>query len=152
MLAQLCRKAGLQLPRPQSRRSSNSFCISCISRFSFLQSTTKKSKITLGQLRFKTLPCHDDYCKAEPHFIITFGIAGISKGEKTRRKNEWRTFFFLKWRGWLYCIKNSHFCYYFCTPFEIFIFCPKIQLWFPEKIVEFFWGEKLVKMLWLWAF
>ena len=23
--------------------------------------------------------------------------------------------------------------------FEIFIFCPKIQLWFPEKIVDFFW-------------
>ena len=22
--------------------------------------------------------------------------------------------------------------------FEIFIFCPKIQLWFPEKIVDFF--------------
>ena len=25
------------------------------------------------------------------------------------------------------------------TLFEIFIFCPKIQLWFPEKIVDFFW-------------
>ena len=25
-----------------------------------------------------------------------------------------------------------------CTLFEIFIFCPKIQLWFPEKIVDFF--------------
>ena len=24
------------------------------------------------------------------------------------------------------------------TLFEIFIFCPKIQLWFPEKIVDFF--------------
>ena len=24
------------------------------------------------------------------------------------------------------------------TVFEIFIFCPKIQLWFPEKIVIFF--------------
>lgn len=36
MLAQLCKKAGLQFPRPQSRRSSNSSCISCISRFSFL--------------------------------------------------------------------------------------------------------------------
>ena len=24
------------------------------------------------------------------------------------------------------------------TLFEIFIFCPKIQLWFPEKIVHFF--------------
>ena len=23
------------------------------------------------------------------------------------------------------------------TLFEIFIFCPKIQLWFPEKIVDF---------------
>ena len=31
-------------------------------------------------------------------------------------------------------------------------FCPKIQLWFPEKIVEIFWGEKLVKMLWFWTF
>ena len=26
----------------------------------------------------------------------------------------------------------------FNTLFEIFIFCPKIQLWFPEKIVDFF--------------
>jgi len=26
--------------------------------------------------------------------------------------------------------------------FEIFIFCPKIQLRFPEKIDDFFWGEK----------
>ena len=26
---------------------------------------------------------------------------------------------------------------YFRTLFEIFVFCPKIQLWFPEKIVEF---------------
>ena len=67
------------------------------------------------------------------------------------------------------------------TLFEIFIFCPKIQLWFLEKIVEFFgvknswkccgfglftcwqlWfhekncqknlGEKLVKMFWFWTF
>ena len=33
-----------------------------------------------------------------------------------------------------------------CTPltlFEIFIFCPKIQLWFSEKIVDFF-GENVV--------
>ena len=28
------------------------------------------------------------------------------------------------------------------TLFEIFIFCPKIQLWFPDKIVDFFWGWK----------
>ena len=27
---------------------------------------------------------------------------------------------------------------YIFTLFEIFIFCPKIQLWFPEKIVDFF--------------
>ena len=32
------------------------------------------------------------------------------------------------------------------TLFEIFIFCPKIQLWFSEKIVDVL-GEKLVKML-----
>ena len=38
-----------------------------------------------------------------------------------------------------------------CTLFEIFIFCPKIQLWFPEKM-SIFWGEKLVKMLWVWTF
>ena len=67
------------------------------------------------------------------------------------------------------------------TLFEIFIFFPKIQLWFPEKIVDFFvWktrenvvvldilavdnfdftrkivkkilGEKLVKLLWFWTF
>ena len=35
------------------------------------------------------------------------------------------------------------------TLFEMFIFCPKIQLWFPEKIVDFFGGEKLAK---IWAF
>ena len=34
------------------------------------------------------------------------------------------------------------------TLFEIFIFCPKFQLWFSEKIGDFFGGEKLVKMLW----
>ena len=28
---------------------------------------------------------------------------------------------------------------YLLTLFKIFIFCPKIQLWFPEKIVDFFW-------------
>ena len=67
------------------------------------------------------------------------------------------------------------------TLFEIFIFCPKIQLLFPEKIVEFLgWktrenvmildflavdnfdftkkivkkilDEKLMKMLWFWTF
>ena len=37
------------------------------------------------------------------------------------------------------------------TLFEIFIFCPKIHLWFPEKM-SIFWGEKLVKMLWFGAF
>ena len=42
--------------------------------------------------------------------------------------------------------------YLLYTLFWIFIFCPKIQLWFPEKIVNFFWGEKLVKMLWFWTF
>ena len=40
---------------------------------------------------------------------------------------------------------------YYYTLFEIFIFCPKIQLWFPEKIVNFL-VEKLVKMLWFWTF
>ena len=30
----------------------------------------------------------------------------------------------------------------FYTLFEIFIFRPKIQLWFPEKIVDFFLGWK----------
>ena len=33
-------------------------------------------------------------------------------------------------------LKNKYFKY---TLFEIFIFRPKIQLWFPEKIVDFFW-------------
>ena len=41
---------------------------------------------------------------------------------------------------------------FFKTLFKILIFGPKIQLWFPEKIVDFFLGEKLVKMLWFWAF
>ena len=27
------------------------------------------------------------------------------------------------------------------TLFEIFIFCPKIHLWFPEKIVDFLGGK-----------
>ena len=30
---------------------------------------------------------------------------------------------------------------YNATLFEIFIFCPKIQLWFPEKIVDFLGGK-----------
>ena len=42
--------------------------------------------------------------------------------------------------------------YWIFTLFEIFMFCPKIQLWFPETIVDFFLGEKLVKMLWFWTF
>ena len=37
------------------------------------------------------------------------------------------------------------------TLFEIFIFSPKIQLWFPGKIVDFFLVEKLVKMLGFWS-
>ena len=41
---------------------------------------------------------------------------------------------------------------YSVTLFEIFIFCPEIQLWFSKKIVDFFVGEKLVKMLWFWTF
>ena len=28
------------------------------------------------------------------------------------------------------------------TLFKIFIFCPKVQIWFSEKILEFFWCEK----------
>ena len=50
-------------------------------------------------------------------------------------------------------VRTSKSRYILCiTLFEIFIFCPKIQLWFPEKIVDFFGGEKLVKMLWFWTF
>ena len=30
------------------------------------------------------------------------------------------------------------FLWHIYTLFEIFIFCPKIQLWFPEKVVDFF--------------
>ena len=37
------------------------------------------------------------------------------------------------------------------TLFEIFIFCPKIQLWFPRKL-SIFCLKKLVKMLWFWTF
>ena len=47
-------------------------------------------------------------------------------------------------------LTKLHLTYY--TLFEILIFCPKIQLWFPEKVVDFFLGEKLVKMLWFWTF
>ena len=54
---------------------------------------------------------------------------------------------------------NLHFCRLWqkCHPstlFEIFIFCPKIQLWFPDNIVDFlhFLSEKLAKMLWFWTF
>ena len=43
---------------------------------------------------------------------------------------------------------KSHFC---ITLFKIFIFCPKIQLWFSMKLVDFL-VEKLVKMLWFWTF
>ena len=45
MLAAGCRQAGLQLPKPQSLRSSNSSCISCISLFSFLKLKKKYNKI-----------------------------------------------------------------------------------------------------------
>ena len=38
-----------------------------------------------------------------------------------------------KWIHFLVKITNFNF-----TLFEIFIFCPKIQFWFPEKIVDFF--------------
>ena len=38
------------------------------------------------------------------------------------------------------------------TLFEIFIFCPKLQLSFPKKIIDFFLGEKLVKLWWFWTF
>ena len=38
------------------------------------------------------------------------------------------------------------------TLFEIFIFCPKIQHWFPEKNCRIFLGWKLVKMLRFWTF
>ena len=44
-------------------------------------------------------------------------------------------------------ITNHH------TLFEIWIFCPKIPLWFPEKIVDFF-GRKTrenVVALYFWA-
>ena len=35
--------------------------------------------------------------------------------------------------GWVYFPK----IFFLYTLFEIFIFCPKIELWFPEKIVDF---------------
>ena len=44
---------------------------------------------------------------------------------------------------WL--LKEKYFHYFLNTLrtlFEIFIFCPKIQLWFPEIIVDFFFGVK----------
>ena len=39
-----------------------------------------------------------------------------------------------------------------CTLFEIFIFCPKIQLWFPEKKLSNCLWWKLVKMPRFWTF
>ena len=45
---------------------------------------------------------------------------------------------FSLWIGAKHTVRNHH-------------FCPKIQLWFPVKIVNFL-GEKLVKMLWVWTF
>ena len=48
--------------------------------------------------------------------------------------------------------KMKYISAYLITLFEIFIFCPKIQLWFPKKIVDFLGGEKLVEMLWFWTF
>ena len=38
------------------------------------------------------------------------------------------------------------------TLFEIFIFCPKIQLWFPREKLSDFFGWKLVKILLFWIF
>ena len=37
-----------------------------------------------------------------------------------------------------------------CTLFEIFIFCPKIQLWFPDKVVDFCCGFGLFSCWQLW--
>ena len=52
---------------------------------------------------------------------------------------------------WEWKLKIEGLIYSMFTLFEIFIFCPKIQLWFSVKIVDFL-GEKLVKMLWFWTF
>ena len=41
--------------------------------------------------------------------------------------------------------KNPWKFVYIFTLFEIFIFCPKIQLWFPEKIVDTF------RIVWFWG-
>ena len=47
---------------------------------------------------------------------------------------------------WLFFVQELHY-----TLFEIFIFCPKIQRCYPEKIVHFL-AEKLMKMLWILDF
>ena len=42
-----------------------------------------------------------------------------------------------------------HFKNYTRTLFEIFIFCPKIQLWFTEKIIDFFGWKTRENVLFL---
>ena len=60
----------------------------------------------------------------------------------------------LKW----ICVEKFIHSFYFPSEFLLLNhtirnlhFCPKIQLWFPVKIVDFL-GEKLVKMLCFWTF
>ena len=70
---------------------------------------------------------------------LTFGAFGIVVGK-------WALFFHR------FIASPTGFFQSCSTLFEIFIFCPKIQFWFPEKIVDFFLVEKLAKKLWFWAF
>ena len=66
---------------------------------------------------------------------LNYGL--FSPYKKTARESQW--------------FKKSKKVVLRCTLFEILIFCPIIQLWFPKKFVDFL-GEKLVKMLWFWTF
>ena len=65
-------------------------------------------------------------------------------------KSRWFCNYFKK-RGTTQRLKIQKSLIFFTILSKSFIFCPKIQLWFRDKIVDFL-GEKLVKMLWFWTF
>ena len=89
---------------------------------------------------------YEHHCGSLFYFVDCMGNVGSLwiHSRNQRRKTGWNGFL---------CESSKRFLNRkYVTLFEIFIFCPKIQLWFPEKIVDFLGGENLVKMLWFWTF
>ena len=76
--------------------------------------------------------------QADPH--LSFNHKTITKKLQQHQSYHWYSCLYNRMsESGKNPVKKTH------TLFEIFIFCPKIQLWFPEKIADFLGGEKLVK-------